>query len=177
MAYGTELFLGFANPEMLDIVAQLGLTVDLSNDEDREEERVGPENVLEDINAKLKQAYVDCLQNDLHFNLRKRKIQNDGAYPIMETPLGLRELSPWRLDLHFDPDEMGEDQSQAIFGVSLIGRYFPKFLDWANQHGGSGGMVCLNKETMANIEIARKAISTVLPMWEIAHICFKMKHY
>lgn len=81
------------------------------------------------------------------------------------------------LYLHYDPYEMNEEPKHAILGISLISRYRPTLLDWKYEHGGSGEVVTLDKQTITNIEIARKHIEKVLPVFAKADIHIKGLYY
>jgi hypothetical protein len=168
MAYGTELFIGFKGKEKIDEIAtELNLKVGLDGE-------ITPENIIWATNVLLKKAWRDAIDE---IGLEFVRAADNPRFFIVNTPSGIREMVPWDLELYYDPDEMGEEPEHAIFGISLISRYFPTFLDWASEHGGSGDIITLDSQTLINIQIARKHIEKVLPSFAKAEVHIKELHY
>jgi hypothetical protein len=170
MAYGTELFIGFRGREHIDLIAkELGLEIEW----DDEGGDFADLDKLEQLNDRLKLCWLSAI-TDLGLNVASAV---DPEYPTIATPTGSRMMSPWRLSFYYDCHEMGDTEDDAILGISLITRYFPTFLDWRCDHGGSGDVITLNEGTMACIEVAKKHIIKVLPSFENAVIHIKELHY
>lgn len=187
MAYGSELFLGFVGEQAVDqMVSGLGLSWDTA---------YGDKYILEDarlneIQSLLKIVHKDALQ-EMGLTIiehSKLKIKNnftgeDNVSPesdhvYVQAPDGtIHELSVWQLSLDYDPREMGHTPEDMLIGVSLISRYFPVFLDWMKESGGSGDTISLTPDVLANIEIARKHLAKVLPFIQHAPIVFREIHY
>ena len=168
MATGTELFIGFLGKEKIDEVAtSLGLQIKLGDD-------IKPEEILNQINADLKGAWRDAI-TELGLEVIG-EIPNRPLF-IVRNPIRDQEMLYWRLELNYDPYEMGDEPEHAILGVSLISRYSPVFLDWAKPHGGSGDIITLDSRTMINIHVAWKHIEKVMPIFNKAEIHIKELHY
>lgn len=187
MAYGSELFLGFVGEQAVDqMVSGLGLSWDTA---------YGDKDILEDarlneINAQLKIVHKDALE-ELGLKIIDRSklvIKNnftgeenvapDRDHVYIQAPDGtVHELSVWHLSLDYDPREMGHTPEDMLIGVSLISRYFPVFLDWMKESGGSGDTISLTPDVLANIEIARKHLAKVLPFIKDAPIVYREIHY
>ena len=181
MAYGSELFLGFAHPEMVEVAERLGLTIKLKIEEE-DDDFLMQTDVVKALNKKLERAWADALRNGFGHKLQRAHIAYRPGYSREEWVVAKaagdwQEVRPWGLGLIYDPDEMGDDESQAVFGVNLIARYRPTFLDLDHPYGGSGCMVCLDDMMFKKIEVARTAVMTVLPPWKDAKIIFKTIHY
>lgn len=171
MAYGTELFLGFRGRDKILATADvLKLKVDFDGPYPLPDQNAP---VLDPINEKIKQAWFAAVA-ELGLEIG----HHDGrGYPLMNTPTGCRKMSVWRFDIHYDPHGMNETPEHAILGVSLIGRYFPRFLDWRLEHGGSGEIITLNREAMRGIETAKLHIAKALSIFTLADIHIKELHY
>ncbi len=168
MAIGAELLIGFSGKGKIDeIAASLGLSVDFDSGD------VTPDESYNQISTNIKGAWREAI-GELGLEI----IGADRwGYPIARTPTGNRVMTPWDLRLYYDPDEMGDEPEHAIFGISLITRYKPTFLDWAKEHGGSGDVITLNIDTMVKIQVARRHIEKVLPIFAVADIHIKELHY
>lgn len=179
MAYGHELFIGFRGKEKIDEIAErLGIKINfgpLSVDGPPE---FDPQSALDEINNKLEKVWHTAITGLGIEVLRPADTHSRYLnYFVVRTPTGLREMSPWHLGFDYDPHEMGDSPEDAIFGVSLISRYRPTFLDWDERHGGSGGIISINSTTIVNIAIARKNIEIVLPSFATADVHIKELHY
>lgn len=177
MAYGNELYLGIVGEQpVLDTLKSLGL--EYSNDGILENDR------FMFIEDGLKNAHRDALIEmgleiiDPSRIIRSGRRKLDEGYVYVSGPDGkVRQTSIWRLEVDYDPREMGHEKSDMLIGVSLISRYFPVFLDWNKESGGSGDTISLTPDVLANIEIARKHLSPVLPFIADAPIVFRERHY
>lgn len=174
MAYGSELYLGLVGEQpALDTLKSLGLEYDPASGLD-----------TTTLDAKLEQAHRDALTemgltviDPVHIK-RSDGGPPDADYLYVQGPDGkVRQTRHWTLEIDYDPREMGHEKDDMLVGVSLISRYFPVFLDWDKDHGGSGDTVSLTPDILKNIEIARKHISKVLPFIQDAPIVFREKHY
>jgi len=180
MALGTELFLAVTGREQIDkVLADLHLTYDWDSRE------FGPADVLDSINERLATAHKKSLL-DLGLEIvdPSRLKRSDGQkveagnYLFVKGTDGIiRETDRFILDVYYDPHEMGEEPEHAVLGVSLISRYFPVYLDWQKEHGGSGDPISLTPDVLRQIAIARGHISTVLPFIADAPIAIKELHY
>lgn len=197
MPTGSELILGFGHPKFYGVIEELGLVID------EEEIDIGPDDVIKTINSHLEKAWLDCLRNDLKLVLRRAKVQYRPDYiapaqwyvcktdeaknadenlPFSGKPGDKLEdhfqaAQPFGLGFYYDPDEIGDRIEDAIFGISLITRYYPCFLDLDKPHGGSGDVIRFNKETNQKIEIARTAIIKYFPQWAEAEAIVKELFY
>ncbi len=173
MAYGTELILGFTRDEVEPAAKSLGLKVNWKKGGD-----LTPEKRFNQINKDLRSAYLACLKTIPIFT-KISEIDKDIYHTTyaVDTPIGVRKMRSWWLVVQYDPDEMGDSKDDAILGISLISRYSATFIDWREPHGGSGGVICLDQETLDMVEKARAALVPVLPNFSDARICIKMIHY
>ncbi len=176
MADGTELILGWRGRTEIDRVATvLDFSVDWSI----------PDLVinlnLEAVQDDLKRVYRPALEAIPELKGCKfGKLQGRHARQDLvgvKTPLGVRGMRPWSLELHFDPHEYCEEEDDAVLGVSLVTRYNPTFLDWRSKHGGSGDVLSFDFTTQRDIAIARKYLSSVVPEFASADLHVKMIHY
>ena len=143
---------------------------------DKSWEALDSDGSVNDANDALVDAHYNaCLEMGWKPKGKKKKNTMIGEYPIFETPLGLREFSPFSLEVHYDPGEMGEGPEQAILGVAVSGRYFPTFIDWEDSSGTIWNLVCDHTQPMW--VIAKKHICTALPWMKDAKWVVKEKHY
>lgn len=183
MAYGSELFLGFVGEQVVDkIVVDLGLFWDTGGDileDDRLKEielllAVAHRDALEELGLKI----IDHSKLKIKNNFTGEDMLPEEDHVYVQAPDGsVHELTKWTLTLDYDPREMGHIPEDMLIGVSLISRYFPVFLDWMKDFGGSGDTISLTPDILANIEIARKHIAKVLPFIQNAPIVFREIHY
>lgn len=202
MATGTELFIAVQGRVAIDeALASVGLAYDWDGEGDGEGD-YAPADAYERIAAGLRAAHAAACADvgiellhprDVTVRVRDsptgakpavrdpllRKLPaNDPLYTYARCPDGVvREMTRWTLELSYDPDEMGEREDDAILGVSLISRYFPVFLDWMKEYGGSGDAIVLSPEVLAQVETARRHIAPVLPFLAQAPIIIKELHY
>src|SRR5882672_576144 len=133
MANGHELFIGFKGKEKINEVAA---ALDIEIEWNTFTAEITSEDVHTQINEKLRKAWLEAIA-DIGLTV----VSTDNPrYPIINTPMGRRQMVPWHLELEYDAIETDADPSTAILGVSLISRYFPTFLDWHEEHGGSGSV-------------------------------------
>lgn len=175
MPFGHELYLGLVGKQVvLDTAKSLGLTCDERGD-------LSEDKSLDD---RLKQAHRDALE-EIGLKIIDLKDARRGGYPAEDSGYLLvcgldgkiRETDDWGLEVHYDPDECGHKEEDMLIGVSLISRYFPVYLDWYKEYGGSGETVILTPDVLKNIEIARKHLGKVLPFIKDAPIVFREMFY
>jgi hypothetical protein len=176
MAYGSELFLGVLGiKNVTEAWKSVGVTWAPFDDIERDE-----------IDKALKNAHAAALQELGMELIDKSRIQRSDGKPVKTDPHYvyvqgtdgvLRETIPWRLELSYDPGEMGHEPEDVMLGVSLVSRYFPTFLDWDKESGGSGDTIALTPTILSQIEIARKYITPIVPFIKDAPIIFRPMHY
>jgi hypothetical protein len=172
MAYGSELYLGLVGEHpVLNTLRSLGLEYD-------------PDNGIFEKYALLEKAQREAFEEMGMKIIDPAKIKKsngrklDTGYLYIEGLDGkIRQTSIWALEVDYDPHEMGHTKDDMLIGVSLISRYFPVFLDWPKDSGGSGDTISLTPDILENIEIARKHLSKVLPFIQDAPIVFRERHY
>jgi hypothetical protein len=128
--------------------------------------------ILKEINEALVKAHYEAC---LEMGWILKKVGKYPEYPVYETPKGLREFSPFNLEVHFDHSEMGEKPEHAVIGVSVSGRYFPTFVDWENKHGTIYNIICDPNQLIW--QVAKKHICAVLPCFKNAQWIIKEKFY
>jgi len=173
MATGIELILGVMGRSKIDEVVKaldLAITWD-ENGADLPETTMGHY-----LDRRLQTVHQAALTEvGLHVEPPKDPIYD---YLLVKGLDGIaRKTASFGLSLYYDPYEMGDEPETAVFGVSLISRYFPVFLDWQKESGGSGDTIVLDPETLKLIEIGRRHISSVLPFIETAPIIVKELFY
>jgi len=175
MAYGSELYLGVTGEQStLTILKDLGLEYDPTDGL--------AENTT--LDARLEKAQHDALEeigmeiiDPIHISRSDGRPADIDYIYVKGLDGKIRQTGIWALEVDYDPNEMGHEKDDMLVGVSLISRYFPVFLDWANEDGGSGESVSLTPDILKNIEIARKHLSKVLPFIQDAPIVFRERHY
>lgn len=173
MAYGIELILGFQQPKW----HLLGLPIPRKN-HDLENWLVDREwdELFEPINVKLKKAHLLALEDRGFIKTKGKPRSTVLPYPIFRTPLGLRKLSPFMLEAFYDPNEMGDEIEDAIIGVAISSRYFPRFADWKEESGTLSPMV-FDKELNGMMLLAKNRICAVVPALETAPWIVKEINY
>ena len=176
MAYGTELVLGFEPAMFGRVCTALNVPVKFSDEPTDAELSEFQYLKLETIDEKFRAIHHQCCLDMGWTPLKKKKprFKNDD-YPIYETSKGPREFAPFRLELFYDPGEMGEDPEHAILGVALSGRYFPTFLDWKDPHGGV--QFVFNTELNNGIAAARLRLIEGFEIFDESLIAIKEIHY
>ena len=182
MAYGSELYLGMIGiKETQDTLKSLGLGFDV--------EQYGyfihDNPASKAIRGALKIAHKDALEERglkiipaSSLNCGGKSVKADPHYVYVQGLDGVvRQTCVWGLEVDYDPMEMGHRPDDVLVGVSLISRYFPVYLDWDKEHGGSGDGIALTMNVLKDIEIARKHIEKVLPFIKTAPIVFRERHY
>jgi hypothetical protein len=182
MAYGSELYLGYVGIQALhNTMNSMGIALKIDDDIDFADEAQ-----IDAINERLKQAHRDALTeiglkiiDPSRINRSDgRKVDTGGRYIFVQGLDGkIREMVQWSLEIDYDPYEMGQTMDDVLVGVSLVSRYFPVFLDWKEDNGGSGDTISLTPDVLATIEVARKHIAKVLPFIADAPIVFREMHY
>jgi hypothetical protein len=176
MANGSEVVLGWGIADYARIREALGIRIPLTDDEWIALNEKGNEEYLATkatrrINKLLLEAHSECVGT-----LGELKGVDQERYSIVETALGQRSFSPFKIELHYDPSEMGEEPEHTTFGVALSGRYFPTFLDWKDPSGALWP-VRFDAELNGLIAVARTAIEKRIPIFSTAHIAVIEKHY
>lgn len=140
MPSASQLGLGFEQP--LDRVLEaLGLKLDFNYRE--EEDYIGPDEVVEEINRELAKIHKDLLlgipgvslvdNEDLNSNDRNLI---DLGYTVVTYNGELRHVGPFLLNFAFDPSEMGDEEEDARLVIEVTSRYFPTLIDIESAHGG-----------------------------------------
>lgn len=172
MAYGTELILGWSGIRNINpILNDLGLDVDLENLD------VIPNSTLENLNQMLLSIYPNALLALPGLTGATLTNLTNGYFVLQNSPVKPVKLIPWSFGLYYDPDEVGDTPDSACFGISLISRYFPTFLDWRHSHGQSGDHIVFTSEFLEGIEIAKKYIRSVIPQIDQSNIVIQQIHY
>jgi len=181
MAYGSELYLGLVGEQLtMDVLKSIGLQYIKEKGYE-----FGYLSEDKSLHNRLKQAHYDALTErgltviDPSGVLdRGNPMKPDDHYVYVQGTDGVvRKTCVWGLEVDYDPREMGHTKDDMLVGVSLISRYFPVFLDWDKEHGGSGDTISLTPDVLKNIEIARKHLAKVLPFIAQAPIVFRERHY
>lgn len=171
MAYGHELFLGFRGlKDIGEAATALDIKVFINEGE------IEPEDTYKQINERLQKAWHDAIV-DIGLEIIRETTLNRHISFLIKTPVGEREMVPWSLELQYDPHECGDEPEDAILGVSLISRYYPTYLDWREEHGGSGLVISLDANTLWAIERAKFHIKNVYPIFGKADIHAKEIFY
>lgn len=176
MANGTEVVLGWGFADYARIREALGISIPTTPDEWDALNEKGNEEYLagtstKKINKLLEEAHQECVAT-----LGKVIGKDRDRCTLVETTLGPRSFSPFRIELHYDPSEMDETPEVTTFGVSLSGRYLPTFLDWKDP-SGCLWPVRFDAELNALIAVARTAIEKRIPIFATAHLAVIEKHY
>jgi hypothetical protein len=173
MAYGNELVFGFTYPKFKSFFGEFRKKkIDFNDLQDYD---LAEEEIIEPIRKKLKPLLLEAWKKaakDMEWEFIKEK--ND--YFIYKTPLGDREFSPFKLQFFFDPHEMGEEIEDSIIGVSISGRYFPKFVDWRDPNGTITN-VPIGPNPPKEITVACNRIIEAVPCFKNADVIVTMRHY
>lgn len=183
MATGSEIFLGYiAKTKRARLaVENLGLRFDWKQEHEDEDGNTDylafpskAKNV--EIEALLRGAHEKALA-DMGFTVVGPSTKPHSAdHVVAKTPLGMREFIPFSLGVNFDPDEMNEEPAQAVFGVAVSGRYYPRFVDWEDESGTIYPVV-FDASLKKALKIAKTRIVEALPDFEKAHWIVKEQHY
>jgi hypothetical protein len=172
MAYGSELYLGWVGKTTIDdVCAKLGITFDWDNRD------FVANNRYMQLSTEIQEAYLAAMQDLFKYNKvsdtatisTQQHLIKFGSYPF--------EFSPWNLEVSYDPYELGDIEDTAVMGLSLIGRYYPTFLDWDHEHGGSSHVIALDTKTTYAIYIATDYLIPVHNVFRNMTVIVKMKHY
>ena len=161
MADGAEMVFGFPSWKYQNLQEQIGIIIN-----DYDEIDMSNISSLEEITEKSIQAHKNACE-EMGFVLQ----EIEQGYLIYQTPEGLRNLSPFSFEVHFE----GEDGclESSVFGISITSRYFPTFVDWKFKHGGMGIFTFSAPE----IEIAKKHIINQFSFMKNAELMVICKHY
>ena len=177
MGYGNELIIGwYGRSEIEKACDRIGLGLRVDWDE-RDVEN------LESLQTQIEAIWPDAIReliipHEMDVSRIKHPRHGEDVYVIhpLKEQHG-HEITPWSCWLYYDPDEMGDTEDMAVFGVSLITRYKPTFLDWRETHGGSGNNFPLNPKNISDIEMARSYLSSVVPVFGTAYTNFVSRWY
>jgi len=173
MAIGTELILELDIETVHRIAGE-----DVQPKEDHEDEWEYLADLVMTANSK-----VETELQQAHLALARERFDSDawlgqapntpGArYIVTETPEGKRELSPFAISTFGD-----EDNPHEYMGISIYSRYFPTWLDWRYEYGGSGTSIKFDAESMEMIDEARSAIGEIIPEVLDAEIVIVQQFY
>jgi hypothetical protein len=173
MAYGSELYLGFVGEDTVgDILAELEIVRVFTGIPKKLQEKLkaAHQKALEEIGMKIIDSR-NILANG-------KPVKNVSNHIYVQGPDEVvRDTLVWTLEVDYDPREMDHTADDMLIGVSLISRYFPTFLDWNKESGGSGDTISLTSEVLQQIEVARKHLAPILPFIKDAPIVFRERHY
>jgi hypothetical protein len=105
------------------------------------------------------------------------KLENDlnGVMIGVDSPWGARRARVWRMNVGFDPDEMGD--TELTLGVNLSSRYYPSILDMQDESGTLGNCFSFNKENNRKIEICKEQIIKQIPEMHDAEVYIRQLFY
>lgn len=169
MAIGYEIVLGFTSEVFDKVEKALGTNFNFKDE-------MAYYDNLDDNMDKL-DVFMDGL-NEAYI----KTLKEVGFKPVdiseftFETPLGIRQFSPFRIETYFDTSDIGDRYEDIVIGISLSSRYRPVLLDWKSERGSLKTMV-LDEKIQSMVEIAKKNISEVIPVFENAKTIIKLKYY
>lgn len=169
MAISYEIVLGFTAKDFDNVEKILG--TNFRFDDERAYNRYFEDN-MEKLNifcSDLDMSHIKTLKEIGFEPINEKEF-------VFETPLGVREFSPFRIETYFDATDIGDKYEDIVIGVSLSGRYRPTLLDWPNKNGSLNTMVIDEKATSI-IEIAKRNISEKIPIFKSAKIIVKLRYY
>jgi len=169
MAYGTELAL-ILDRELL-IKYLIPGTLDGLDGDDLEDflayEAI--EHVDDSVGSKLISIHLDLVKTHLDPNAT---VDQSGYVTVNSSEFsGSVQLSP------FSIEALSDEDGPVTYGISLISRYFPTWIDWKEPHGGSGDPIILDEPTLKMAELARVALSEVIPELLTAPLGVVLVHY
>ena len=190
MAYGHEVVLGFAGEvESRRAAAEMGLVLDSrlrwdDEDSDDEEGDLSAEQVIanmavaKDVDRRLLDAYRTILKSMgtlVPGFVHVGRTKGARSYEVVDTPLGRREMSPPCLSLYYEPGD-GEPADDAVLGVGLSSRYFPRLMDWRSAHG-SLDTIALDKAFFDLFHFTKDHIAAAVPAFASAVPIVKPVYY
>lgn len=172
MATGIELVLGWKHKEAP--YAELGVEPFELDDDETHPGNAEPSDKFAALGDVLVDAHMNLLPKlVLAAGIEYRA--GDGLIEAM-TPSGLREFNPLSFEFFYDPDEMGDDEDTAVFGIAVTGRYVPTLLDWENENGTLSPL-WLNNEMLLRMSIIKAELVKVIPTLEDAEFVVIERHY
>jgi hypothetical protein len=84
------------------------------------------------------------------------------------TAAGLREFHEPMLQIFLDRDECEQETEDALIGIDLTGRYYPRLLDWQYENGG--GMVPLKPANLQWLERFKGLLTAQFPGFQDSYI-------
>lgn len=138
-----SIYFGFRGEEAgRAAAAALGLTLDLEEGVGEAEpgRKAAIRAALEEIHLKAVGRLAETMPGFTYLG-KKPYWSHDPSrlYHTYDTPWGRRTISPMGLCLSFDPDEIGDEPEDAVFGVGLSSRYLPGLLDMDDENGSLEG--------------------------------------
>jgi hypothetical protein len=137
------------------------------------------EPVADVVDGSLQDVYLQLIRRELDASATFASGSPSATrYVLAATPLGPRQLIPFRLQLVGDYETESNDDWTEDFcvGVPLSSRYYPTWLDWEDEHG-TDGTLRINIETLRRIELARAALLRTLPEFADAELVSKTLFY
>lgn len=180
MAYGFEIVLGWKAEDFAKASKLLGIQLPVE-DEDWEgvDDEGGSEWVWERGSARLVDNLVTAQRSAL-LGLGYSPITGGKAttssYLRYSTPWGEREIARFSPQFYYDPDEMGDEPEDAVFGLSIAGRYYPRYLDVKNLRGTPGNFA-FDAKAEAQISLLREVMKTHCPGFAVADVIVVRHHY
>lgn len=170
MVYGIELVLRLTDKQVIELFPEGDRPENLAEMLAEPDQRFEVYELLCDteVARRVRAAYRPALEERFGSATPGR---HDG-YFVVDTPTGRREFRAWSIGTHGD-----EDEPDQVFGVSLLSRYTPVWLDWREDHGGSNGPIDLGQEAWQLIYDARMTLGKVVRAFETAPLTIVNQHY
>lgn len=173
MAYGMELVLGWLHKDWEGPLKALGLEVEYRGGRESPHGiEVKDSDRGTEVDRLLRQAQRAAIR-EMGWEVRA---VDEAHNLLVTTPLGTRELSPFRLSVYFGRERDDGAVEAALLCVPLSSRYRPRFLDWKSSYGTLWPVV-LDDEMRRMMDIARRHIVQVLPAFEAAPFVVSLEHY
>jgi len=155
MAYGIEIVLGWNLNDFCKLF-NFPYPDDPENDWNKWED--WEDKVADIMESELKYAQLEGLKRH---GVILKFIKTDDLLPDwyigILTPYGERMFSPARMEVFFDPDELGEEfPDDVLVGVALAKRYFPVYLDW--KENGYAPNFCISDSKLTMVETFKQLV-------------------
>lgn len=118
----------------------------------------------------LQQAQLELIREQFD---PTAELKHSHGFPSIHanTPAGRREFSTFSIGLH------GDEEGPQTMGISISSRYFPKWLDWRFEYGGSNDPVYFDAPTLEMMGKAKAALGAVIPELLDAAPAVVFQHY
>jgi hypothetical protein len=181
MAYGIEIVLGWRQDEFNLAMEGLDIRLPQTPADWEEASAMGHHEWIhlhgcERLVEPLRTAHRETLEAAGYPFLGMEVTQIGSPRPVHDTPWGKRVFGVFTPTFYYDPDEMGDREEDAMFGISLSARYRPAFLD-AHDPNGTFEHVVFNDDLTKKIEIARSVLTKHLHGFGSARTIVASIHY